>query len=213
MKSAAALLLAVLGAPLLSQGALAQAEALPMTGPDRIALFVDAVRANGCSMTDAEADAQLPGAGLTVIEVVDAVSLLHQVNGAAFSESGALVLAQDWCDATESLPLVTAALEQVAQVEPWRPAFSHAEGAALVGAVRDNGCTMTEAQAADALPPLGLTMEITRDVVEVMLDGGLAGIAPDGTLMLAPVLCEGPPEADGDMVWAAREAVLERSAP
>jgi hypothetical protein len=206
--AAAALLLTTLAAP-----APAQTEAPPMAGADRIALFVDAVRTNGCSMTDAEADARLPAAGLTVPEVIDAVSLLHGVDGAAFSDSGALVLSRDWCEGTDSLAMVTAALEQMARIDPWTPAFTQAEGAALVGAVRDNGCTMTEEQAGATLPQLGLTVAITRDVVEVMLDAGLAGIAPDGTLMLAPALCEGAAANDADTVWAARAALMERVTP
>lgn len=202
MRLAAAALL------LLSAGA-ATAQDAPAA---RIALFVDALRDNGCSMTEAEADAQLPALGLTVPEVVDAVTLLSLVDAAEFTGAGALVLAPDWCDAPESLPLIEAALAEVAQLEPWVPQFTQDQGGIFVAALRENGCTMTEDQAGQILPPLGLNMDVTRDMVAVMLEGGLAGLAPDGTLMLAPLLCEGPADADADLVWAAREELIERAA-
>lgn len=178
--------------------------------PDRLALFVDALRDNGCSMTEAEADAQLPALGLTIPEVVEAVTLLSLVEAAVFTEAGALVLAPDWCEGADSLTLIEAALADAPDLEPWEPAFTPEQGAVFVAAVRDNGCTMTEDQAGDILPPLGLTMTVTRDVVNVMFAGGLAAIAPDGTLMLSPMLCEGDAAADAETLRSAREDFLER---
>lgn len=168
--------------------------------PERAALLVEAMRDNGCAMTGDEADAILPGMGLSIDEVDAAISVLYPAGLVTLSEDGeALVLSDALCaaDATQSLTLITGAFDAAPVMEPWSPQITGAEGAALIGALRDNDCALSEQEAGETLPALGLDMITTRDTVAVLLQAGAVTLSEDGgTLRLSETVCT--MEADGD---------------
>lgn len=172
--------------------------------PERAALLVDAMRDNGCAMTGDEADAILPDVGLSVDEVDAAISVLYPVELVTLSGDGeALVLSDVLCaaDADTSLSLITEAFDAAPVMEPWSPQITPAEGAALIGALRDNDCTLTEAEAAETLPAAGLNMVSTRDAVAVLLQAGAVELSEDGTILrLSADLCAADPQGDVALV-------------
>jgi len=168
--------------------------------PERAAIFIEAMRDNGCVMTGAEADAVLPGLGLSVAEVEAAISVLYPAQLVALSEDGeSLLVSEALCaaDAGRSLTLITDAFESVPLLEPWSPQVSPEQGAALIAGLRDNGCAMTEGEAAGRLPALGLDMAATRDAVGLLLDAGVVSLSEDGgTLRLDAAVCAADPDED-----------------
>jgi len=190
---------AVLAALLLTVAAPAWADT-----PERAALLVDAMRENGCAMTGDEADAVLPGVGLSIDEVDAAISVLYPAGLVALSgDSEALVLSDALCaaDAGQSLILITEAFDAAPVMEPWSPQITPAEGAALIAALRDNACALTEDEAAETLPAAGLNMVSTRDAVAVLLQAGAVELSEDGTtLRLSADLCAADPQGDVALV-------------
>lgn len=68
--------------------------------PGRAALFIDAIRANGCAMTEAEAAETLPGLGFDQDETRLLVEVLYEATLVGFSENwDSLILAQELCEA------------------------------------------------------------------------------------------------------------------
>lgn len=211
MRAALAALLLTLAAPALADT------------PERAALLVDAIRDNSCAMTGDEADDILPGVGLSVDEVDVAISVLYPAMLVALSEDGeALVLSDALCTADEeqSLALITEAFEAAPVMEPWGPQITPAEGAALIGALRDNDCALTEGEAAETLPAAGLDMMSTRDAVAVLMQAGVAELSEDGTtLRLSADLCAADPQGDAGLVdqaladYAALPPMLPDAAP
>lgn len=195
MKLAAALALSLAASP-----------ALAFT-PERAALMVDAVRANGCALRGDQAEGVLAPLGLDGVEVQAFVDTLYGAGMVTVSEdSQVLILSVSLCaaNAEDSLAYVTAAFEaQEASLEPWRPEFTAERGAEFVAALRGAGCTLTEDTAAQVLPAAGFTPDDSRDVVTVLLDGGLAEISDDGqTLALTADLCAADPSGDAAAVAA-----------
>lgn len=199
MKIAAALVLCLVAAP-----------ALAFT-PERAALMVDAVRANGCSMTGEQAEGLLAPLGLRGDEVQAFVDTLFGGELITLSEDlDTLSLTEALCAAEgeASLALITAAFEaQEAAMGPllevWRPGFTPERGAEFVGAVRGAGCVLTEDTAAQVLPPLGIGPEESREVVTVLIDGGLGAVSEDGlTFSLTEDFCAA--EAAGDSAALAQ---------
>ncbi|HHX88400.1 MAG TPA: hypothetical protein GX700_01300 [Paracoccus sp.] len=204
----------VLAALLLSVAAPALADT-----PVRAAVLVDAMRENGCAMTDAEAEAVLPGLGLGADEVQAAVSALYPAGLVDLSEDGAaLVLSGGLCAAggDEALALITAAFDAAPVLEPWAPAITAEQGAALIGALRDNGCALAEDAAAEVLPALGLGMAETRDAVAVLMQAGVVDLSADGaTLSLSGEVCAADAADDATLTdQALRDfAALPQIAP
>ncbi|MCC5969834.1 MAG: hypothetical protein JJU15_07785 [Pararhodobacter sp.] len=168
--------------------------------PERAALLVDAIRDNGCAMTGNEADAVLPGLGLDVYEVEVAVAVLFPAQLLDLTDDGeALLLAPALCEASpeHALELIVDAFENAPVLEPWSPEISPEQGAALIGALRDNDCALREDEAGDVLPMLGLDMALTRDAVTVLLEAGEVDLSEDGgTLLLEEGLCAADPAGD-----------------
>lgn len=175
--------------------------------PERAALLVDAMRDNGCAMTGDEADAVLPGLGLDVFEVELAISVLFPAALVELSEDGeALVLASSLCeaDSAQSLTLISEAFDAAPMLEPWSPQISPEQGAALIGALRDNGCALSEDQAGSVLPALGLDMALTRDAVAVLMDAGTVGLNEDGTILrLDEAVCAADSAGDVELMTLA----------
>ena len=204
MRSVLAALLLSAAAPALADTAARAAVAV---------VLVDAMRENGCAMTDAEAEAVLPGLGLGADEVQAVVTALYPAGLVDLSEDGAaLVLTGGLCAASgdEALALITAAFDAAPVLEPWAPGITAEQGAALVGALRDNDCALAEDEAAEVLPALGLDMAATRDAVAVLMQAGAVDLSADGTtLSLSGEVCAA--DASGDAALADR-ALLDFAA-
>jgi hypothetical protein len=179
---------------------LAAAPALAFT-PDRAALMVDAVRANGCAMTSEQAEGALAPLGLDGVEVQMFVDTLYGAGLVTMSDDmEELLLAPQLCEAAaeESLALIVGAFEmQDTALEPWRPTFTPERGAEFIAALRGVGCSLTEAGASDVLVPLGFSQMESRDVVTVLIDSQLAGMDDQGVaLTLSDALCAADPATD-----------------
>lgn len=132
--------------------------------------FVEAVRANGCSVSEAEAGTVLGAAGLTM-EQVDGIADAMLAEGVGHPAGDVFHLSDALCG-------------DVARARPDPKAI-------LVRAVREAGCTMTEDVAGATLPGLGLTEEVTGEVAEAMVQAGEATLE-GGALRLSPALCAAP---------------------
>lgn len=179
--------------------------------PEATVGFVAAVRANGCAMTEAEAQAQLPAVGLTMTDAQVAAALMNR--GPLFSidaDGETLRLVPDLCaaddGATRALLAAAAAAPDRLEILTLDERVDTALAAQLIGAVRAEGCTMTDARAEVVLPGLGFDPETVQDLVGAMLRGGLADLATSGgpALTLSAALCAADPAQDS----AAFEAVL-----
>lgn len=195
MKIAAALVLSLAATP-----------ALAFT-PDRAAILVDAIRDMGCSMNAAQAQVALPPLQLDPIEVQTFVDNLFLEGLATISDDqDTLSLSEPLCAATgeAALALITAAFEaQEPSIEPWQPDFTAARGAEYTGAVRAAGCSLTEANAADVLVPLGFTPVESRDIASVLLDSGHALADDEGQrFSLSPEFCAADPAGDEAVIAA-----------
>lgn len=196
MKRAPAFLLALALAPV--------APAFAFT-PDRAALMVDAVRANGCAMSGDQAEGALAPLGLDPIEVQSFVDTLYGAGLIALSDDGdVLRLTDPLCAAQDegALAMIEAAF---AAAEPelvrWTPDFEPERGALLIQAVRDAGCTLTDAHAGEVLPPLGFTPIEARDIVTLLVEAGRAEVDATGSAMtLDAALCGADGAGDAEAV-------------
>jgi len=186
--------------------------------PERAGIMVDALRANDCAMTADEAPEALGPLGLDSVEVQMFVDVLYAADLVTISDSmEVLSLSDTLCAATgdAAMALIVAAFEaQEAELEPWVPEIDAEQAAVMIDAVRRNACMMTDAQAAETLPTLGVTPELSRDLVSVLLDMELVEINDDGTeLRLAAELCAADPSADAATVATAVEAWTAANTP
>lgn len=193
---------------------------LPQAGAaetGRAAAFVAVVRANGCTITEAEGATLLPAAGLTVADAQDAVQILNR--GALFTVSDdaqTLILTPELCaaDADQTAALLAAAAAAAPRVQllPLDQRVDPEAGARLIGALRANGCAMTEDQAAAILPGLGFQPETVQDIAGLLLEAGMASYG-DAALRLDPEVCAAAPERDADWIAAALDQLAGTTAP
>lgn len=181
--------------------------------PERAGLFVDALRDNGCAMTTEEAPVLLPPLGLAPDEVQQFVDLLFLADLVTLSDDMAVLsLTDPLCvaDAEAQQAMIEAAYDvPEAVLEPWIPAFSPDEGAALIGAVRDNGCAMSDAEAGVILAQAGMSPTLTRDIAAVLLEFGLASVGEDAqSFVLSDALCAADAAEDAATAEAARAAFV-----
>lgn len=179
--------------------------------PERAGMLVDALRANACSMTADEAPDALGPLGLDPIEVQMFVDVLYAAELVSISDDQqVLALSEPLCAATgdAAMAMIVAAFEaQEAELQPWSPDVDPETGALMVDAIRRNACAMSDTQAAETLPELGISPELSRDLVALLLDMELASISDDGfVLRLEPALCAANPAADAATIAAALEA-------
>lgn len=185
---------------------LAAIPALAFT-PDRAALMVDAVRANGCSLTGEQAEGALAPLGLDGIEVQSFVDTLFAAELVTISDDEeTLSLSAGLCAATdaEALAMITAAFEaEESSIEPWRPEFTATRGAEYTRAIRAAGCSLSESNAADVLMPLGFTPTESRDIASLLLDSGHAVAVDDGQrFSLSSEFCAADPAGDEAVIAA-----------
>lgn len=183
--------------------------------PERAMILIDAIRANDCAMTEAEANAALPALGLMQQETQGFIDLLFRAGLAEYSEERqALILPEAFCAASpeDALAQVTAAFDAPAiSLEPWVPDFAPERGALLIGALRVNDCSMSETEAGEILSGLGLEMTETRDIAGVLAETGLAVISSDGNVLsLSDMVCSADPA--GDAALAAEALASFRAA-
>lgn len=175
--------------------------------PDRAAMMVDAVRANGCAMAGDEAQGALAPLGLDALEVHSFVDTLFGAGLVALSEDGnVLRLTEPLCaaDPEAALAMIEGAFEAAEpQLTRWVPDFAPERGATLIGAVRDAGCSLSDAEAEDVLPPLGFSPVEARDIVTLLVETGQAQIDATGSaMMLDAALCAAEAEGDTEAVIA-----------
>lgn len=192
-------------------GALVAALFLPGAGLAqdiaRATAFVEVTRANGCALTEAEAEHLLPAAGLTMDDAQGAALLLNQGELFTVSEDGAaLVLVPQLCaaGAEETAALLQAAVDAgpVVRFLPLAERIDTQAGARLIGALRANGCAMHEDQAGDILPGLGFQPETVQDIAALLLEVGMATYQ-DAALRLDPQLCASAPDFDAEWIGMA----------
>ncbi len=186
--------------------------------PDRAALMVDAVRANGCTMEGEAAEGTLAPLGLDGVEVQAFVDTLFGAGLVSLSDDlNTLTLSDDLCAAegAASLALITAAFEaQESAIQAWRPDFTPERGAVFIAVVRAADCTLTEEAAQDLLPEQNFTPAETRDIVTVLVTSGVAEVAEDGSaLSIATELCSADPAGDAEIVALALQAWADANPP
>jgi len=179
--------------------------------PERAGIMVDAVRANDCRMSGAEAPDALQPLGLESVEVQTFVDVLFTAGLVTLSEDMEdLILAEPLClaESDASMALIVAAFEgQEAELQPWAPDFDPARGAELIAIIRGNDCEMTDAQAGDILPDQGFGPGITRDIVTLLMETGMASVSADGSAVgLSPALCAADPADDAAVLTDALSA-------
>jgi len=202
-------------APLVLAGLLAT-PVLAFT-PERAAILVDAVRANGCQMSGEQAPAALEPLGLDAIEVQSFVDILYGAELVTVSDNlEQLILSDALCSAEgdASMALIVAAFEeQEAGLEPWEPDFTPERAADFIAVLRGNGCAMTDVEAGEILPDHEFSPALSRDIVTVMLEVGMAEISQDALeVRLSETLCAADPASDAPAMaealatWFAAEA-------
>ena len=192
------------------------APAVAQAVPARAAAFVALVQANGCAMTEAQAQALLPPAGLTMADARSAAALMHRGRLFTVDDDGeTLRLVPELCTAeAEGVARLLAAAAEAA--EPGVQALGLGErvdtgrAAALVQLVRLNACAMTEAEASARLPALGFEREQVQDIAAVLFNGWMAQIEGD-RLTLTPAACVSEPAADAAWieVMLAQTALID----
>lgn len=192
--------------------------------PERAAMMVDAIRANGCAMTGDEAPAALEPLGLDAVEVQSFVDILFSSDLVTMSpDMGTLTLGEGLCAAQgeAATAMIVAAFDAVGiDLTPWTPDFDPARGADLVAIIRENDCAMSDEQAGEILPDRDFAPGITRDIVSLMIEYDLADVSPDGSaVVLSDALCGGDPAGDAAVLadaltrWAADNPPANESQP
>jgi len=199
-------------AALCGQPALAQ-------GHDRASAFVALVQANGCAITEAQAQTLLPPAGLTMDDAQDAAALMSRGRLFRIDDDGAtLRLVPELCAADAGgVAALLAAAAQAPEPGVWIETLAARvdpdAAAGFVQVLRQNACAMTEDQAQATLPALGYAQEQVQDFAAVLLNTGMAGFDGDA-LRLSDAACAS--DAVTDAAWIAvtlaRDALLDGTA-
>lgn len=182
--------------------------------PDRAGLMVDAVRANGCVLDSADAERILSPLGLEGMEVQSFIDILFSAGLVALLENNTILsLPEPLCSIAPeaSMAIIEEAFAaQAPELTPWTPTFTPERGAQLVGVVRAEGCTLSDARAGEVLPPLAFTPVEARDIVSTLVEMEHAGVAEDGSSMvLSDALCAADPAGDVAFVEAMIVAWFE----
>lgn len=176
--------------------------------PGRAAAFVAVVQQQGCAITEAQAADLLPPVGLTMEDAYAAVALLNR--GPLFSvddDGVTLRLVPELCAAdaartAELMAEMAARPEPELELESLTDRIDPDQAVALIGALRAEGCAMSEERAAEVLPGMGLDPFATRDIAALLIETGRAAFDDTG-LALAPELCAADPAGDEAAVVAA----------
>ena len=140
-------------------------------------LLADALRANGCRMSETDAEAMLPGMGLSMDEAID-IARRWVAEGEASFEGDDLVLGPALCNAGSEIEV------------PDRTEGGPAD--VLKAAMFANGCRLSEDRAMDILPGWGLDMDGAIDIAMGWVDAGEASFEGDD-LVLGDAACQPSP--------------------
>ncbi len=121
--------------------------------------FLRLVRENGCSMTEDQAEAILPGNGIDLETAENILEVWVKLNQATFN-GDTLRLGDVLCGGNRDNT-------------PIEHSFGEVE-AELMFMIRRNGCSMSEAEAEAQLPAIGLDIEVAEDMIKVWIGKGLA---------------------------------------
>ncbi len=181
--------------------------------PERAALVIGAIRDYGCRMDEEPADRLFDPMGIPRSDTADIVAVLESAGLASVSpDGGTVTLSQELCAADPAEDAATyAAAEAAAEAADGGEPAERA--ARFIAAVRDNGCAMTETEAATGLAAMGFTADETVGYVEVLLEAGLVTLSDDfQQLRLAEALCAADPAADA-AAFATALAAFEAARP
>jgi len=120
---------------------------------DKHAQFLKLVQENGCKMSEDDAEAILPPHGISMEEAEDIFGSWLASGQAKFEfEGDVLMLGDELCAGNQKVAIS-------------RPAFSDVELEVLT-AIRANGCRITEQEADELLPELGISKEDTAEIMD-----------------------------------------------
>lgn len=167
--------------------------------PARAALFIDTIRGNDCAMTEEQAGTMLPPLGFDQMETSGYVEVLFRADLVMLDhDRQVLTLADQLCAADAAGDAAT---------------FARAVGgraALFIDAVRTNDCAMSEDQADELLPPLGLEWDEVGQFVEVMFEAGLISFSDDDTtLTLSDSLCAADAGDDAIAYFGAATGITD----
>lgn len=148
-------------------------EGVVIGGGDTRAAFLALVADNGCTLSEADAEALLPGVGLTLADTIPIVNELL-ASGAATYADGVLTVDQATCLAAAGGGSTGGGTAGASPAD------------ILFGAVQASGCTMSEAEAEATLPGLGLDMEQAEDIAGGWIAEGKAEFRGNELVLLAP---------------------------
>ncbi|MGY6535959.1 MAG: hypothetical protein ACXIVG_11480 [Pararhodobacter sp.] len=174
--------------------------------------FVGVVRANDCTLTEAEGATLLPARGLSMDDARDAVALMNRVPLFTVSDDmERLILLPELCQADDAgtrALLVSAQAADAPRLQflSLSERVDPAEAARLIGMIRGNGCVLSEADAVVQMPSLGFSREVVQDIASLLVEGELALFGQD-RLTLLPALCDGAAEDDAPRVTALIQAM------
>lgn len=164
------------------------AEGEGVADPAVVAALITAVTANGCQMTEDEADPLLDPLGYPQDAIRAAADALVTSGQATFVDD-TFVLGSDLCGGgTDSVEAPVMADETPTEADGEVDAMD--PRAQFLSALRDNDCRMFEDDADTMLPAYGLTMDMTSAIAEELITSNEA-IFSDGEFILAPSVCAG----------------------
>lgn len=189
--------------PVLAVTALAACLASPALGdtidPARAALFIDTIRGNDCAMSEEQAGTILPALGFDQEETSGYVELLFLADLVMLDhDRQVLTLAEQLCAADAAGDAAT---------------FARAVGgraALFIDAVRRNDCAISEDQAEDLLPELGLEWDEVGNFVDVLLEAELVSFSDDGSVLtLSDPLCTADASDDALTYFEAATGITD----
>ncbi len=170
------------------------------------AMFLSVAAQNGCALDATEAEAALGAVGLRMDQAYRIVDDLVAAGDASLSDGGALVSINPALCGAEMQPVepegpvvqeapASPAPADTATTQP--PAMADDDPrAGVLAMLADNGCEITQANAAEVIAAAGLDYTASIQILSQMMASGEA-TSPDGgqTLQVGPPLCEGAPDA------------------
>ncbi len=165
-------------------------------------VFLSVAAQNGCELNIAQAESALGAAGLRMDQAYTVVDALIAEENASLSDSGALVSINPALCGAEMQPVepvapVPAPVQEAPPAAPAdtastdQPAIAPGDPrAAVLAMLAENGCEITQANAADMIASAGLDYTVSMQILTRMLGAGEAA-SPDGgqTLQVGAPLC------------------------
>lgn len=193
---------------------LAAAFAAPVVAdtPEKAAAFLGAMRAAGCAMSLADADAGAEGIGIELHELDEIIDLLYLGGQIDIDDEEGMTLAEGLCaaDPAGDEPLfarLQADIDLDAFTDPGLaglPEIDPALGAGFIGAIRAGNCTVPQDKTPEILSAAGMTEPEARAAFAVLYETG--HVVPIGSwdaFRLSDALCSADPAGDAALFAAA----------